>query len=301
MPAQRVASVRRRRLGEALRQLRETSGLSAEMVARRLSWSASKVSRIETARISVRSSDVRRLLKLYRADERLTEGLLALAAEAAARGWWEDFPEIHQTDLSVFIAMEDEAESAAYFQSDVVPGLLQTEDYARELILGWGEIVPLPPKTLSLRLQVRLRRQRLLQPPRCLPLSVVLDESVLLRRIGSPSTMARQLDRLVELAALPNVTLRVLPLDGNHGASIGSFTLLEFSSAYDVAFPPLVHIESATATHAQDEATTHEYRLAHQWLVDHSLTPEDSTKRISAIIDQWSTTKNNRTHPGKSP
>ncbi len=288
MPVLQIPSVRRQRLGVALRRLRVGTGLSAEVVGRRLRWSASKVSRIETARIGVSISDVRRLLRLYEADDQMTRDLLALAAEAGRPRWWDAYPELRQTERDVLISLEDEAASVLTFQADVVPGLLQTEDYARSLVNGWSRVKPVPPEMSSRQLAVRMARQRILQPPRSLPICVVLDESVLLRRIGQVATMAGQLKRLVEIAELPNVTLRILPLDGDHGAGLGSFILLEFDSQHGVDLPAVVYYENITSTISQDEEDAHDYRLAHQWLTNHSMEPEDSIERVTAIAhDRW--------------
>lgn len=291
MSRSQAPSVRRQRLGVALRKLREERGLTADKAGYRLGWSASKISRIETAGISVRVSDVAQMLKLYRAGEPLSQELIALAREAARPGWWEDYPEIRQQDLSAYIALEDEASALFCFQSDIVPGLFQTEQYARSLIKGWDEVIRLPPSTLARRLEVRMRRQQLLRPPRSLPVTAVLDEAVLLRRIGDRRTMVGQLERLMRLAKESNITIRVLPLDGNHGAAIGSFTILRFDPENDIEFPDWVHVESATAVHAQDEPVTHEYRLAFEWLKDQSWDREASLARIAQAIQHWASLK----------
>jgi len=289
--ALQAPSVRRQRLGVALRRLRDRAGLTTELVGRRLGWSASKVSRIETARIGVSVSDVRRLLKLYGADAQMADDLLMLASQAKGRGWWDSYPEVHFAEVSAFIALEDEASSVRQFQTELVPGLLQTEEYARCLIEGWGAIMPTTsPATMARRLEVRTIRQRLLEQPRSLPISLVLDESVLLRRIGSPGTMVRQMVHLAELATLPNVALHVLPLGGEHTVGPGSFVLLEFPSVYDVALPPVVYTETIIgAANLQDDDATHVYRLCHDLLVSHSLDTAESISRISKLAQRhWS-------------
>lgn len=287
MPTSRAPTVRQLRLGAALRRLREDQSLSAEQVGLRLRWSASKVSRIENARIGARESDVKRLLKLYRAEERVLHELLGLARAADSKGWWADFPEL-RGDMAEYIAMEDEADSVIAFESQVVHGLLQTEEYAHCLILGWDEVISRPPGAIRQDLAVRLRRQQLIQPPRSLRLSVVLDEAVLLRRVGDAGVMRRQLDHLVELSGLPNIELRLLPLDADHGAALATFTVLQYASAYEVMFPDVVHTESRTAVLSQDETMTHEYRRAFDWLSKHSLEPERSTEAIRRISDdRW--------------
>lgn len=275
MPTSQAPSVRRRRLGVALRRMREGSGLSAETVGRRLRWSASKVSRIETARIGVREADVKRMLKLYRAEDHALTELLALAREAASPGWWTRYPGL-PPDQAAYCALEDEADVALAYEAQIVPGLLQAEDYARRLILGWAEIVPVPPAVVERDLQVRMKRQELLRAPRSLRLSVILDEAVLLHRIGGAAIMRRQLERLVELAGLPNVELRILPLGADHSAALHAFTLLEFAPSFEVTFPSVVHSESHPMSLVQDETVTHEHHRVFDWLTQRSLTPAES-------------------------
>ncbi len=162
----------------------------------------------------------------------------------------------------------------------MIPGLLQTDDYARCLILGWAEIVPAPPSVIERDLQVRMKRQELLREPRSLRLSVILDEAVLRHRVGDSAVMRRQLERLVELAGLPNLELRVLPLDADHSAALHGFTLLEFAPSFEVTFPDVVHSESHPLSLVQDETVTHEHRRVFDWLTQRSLTPEDSVHLI---------------------
>lgn len=271
--------MRRRRLGVALRRMREDTGLSTETVGRRLRWSASKVSRIETARIGVRESDVKRMLRLYQAEDHAQTELLALAREAARPGWWTHYPGL-PTDQAAYCALEDEADLALAYEAQLVPGLLQTEDYARCVILGWAEIVPVPPAVTERDLQVRMKRQELLAVPRSLRLSAILDEAVLLHRIGDAKIMRRQLERLMEIARLPNVELRILPLDADHSAALHAFTLLEFAPSFEVTFPAVVHSESHPLSLVQDETVTHEHRRVFDWLTQRSLTPDDSVHLI---------------------
>ncbi|WP_346046965.1 helix-turn-helix transcriptional regulator [Actinomadura chokoriensis] len=285
MPTSQAPSVRRRRLGVALRRMREDSGLSTETVGRRLRWSASKVSRIETARIGVRESDIKRMLRLYQAEERALTELLALAREAAEPGWWTHYPGL-PNDQAAYCALEDEADIALAYEAQVVPGLLQTADYARCMITGWAEIVPAPPTVIERDLQVRMRRQELLRAPRSLHLSVILDEAVLLHRVGDAAIMRRQLGRLVELADLPNMKLRILPLDADHSAALHAFTLLEFAPSFEVTFPAVVHSESHPLSLVQDETVTYEHRRVFDWLAQGSLTPADSVRLIRRTAER---------------
>jgi transcriptional regulator with XRE-family HTH domain len=288
MPSSRAPTVRQRRLGAALRQLRDSAGLSSQQVGSRLGWSASKVSRLETGRTGAHESDIGRLLELYGPDERQRGELLALARDAEQTGWWADYPEIRD-DVAAFIALEDEADSAYYMEAQVIPGLLQTKEYARHVIQGWNVLATLPPQTIERHIEVRMRRQRVLDPPHSLRISVVLDESALLRRIGDAGIMARQLDHLVNELARPNVTLQVLPLDGLHEPVLGeSFILFDFPVTNGFVFPTALHTESLITTDSQDETVIHMHRLAFKNLAAHSLSQEESIEIIRAARIRWS-------------
>ncbi|REE98175.1 helix-turn-helix domain-containing protein [Thermomonospora umbrina] len=288
MATSRAPTVRMRRLGAELRRLREERGLTGDGVAETLGWSPSKVSRVENARIGTRVSDVHRLLELYKVDVSHVGEVLALAEEAGRRGWWAQYSDI-PADYAAFVALEDEADSALQCESQVMPGLLQTEDYARHVIQGWNAIATITPQAIARRVEVRMRRQELLTRPGPLNLSVVLDESVLLRRVGDRATMRGQLSRLLDTALLPNVDVRILPFDALHQPIVGeSFILLEFSPAYDVTFPDVVHTESLTATQSQHESVTHSYRLAWESLSRQTLDDEESLERIAQIArERW--------------
>lgn len=239
-------------------------------------------------RISVRVADVAMLLRLYQATEQQTRELTTLAHVAARPGWWESYTEIHNNELSAFIALEDDASHIRYFEADVFPGLLQTERYARHLIESAGRLYALPPPTLATRLEVRLRQQELLHPPRSVLVSALLDEAVLLRRVGADAVMTEQLRHLERLARLPNVRLRVLPLDVDHGAGLCSFTMLEFDSAWDVDFSPILYVDSAVGMLAQEETVAHQHRLAHDELWRIALSDDRSVELIRRTArERW--------------
>jgi transcriptional regulator with XRE-family HTH domain len=286
MSAARVPTVPQQRLGAALRQLRDDRGFSSEEVGEQLGWSASKISRIETARIGTRVSDVRTLLDLYGVEEHRREELLGLTYEAGRKGWWASYVDL-PPEYAYFIALENEADSVLEYDNHVVPGIMQTEEYARQVIFGSNAFTVSGPKSLARRLHVRMRRQRLLQPPRSLRMSVVIDESVLLRRIGDNTTMADQLAHLIELVQLSNVSLRVLPLSGIHSPIVGPFTLLRFAPFYDIDFPDTVYLESVSAAYSQVERVTHEYRLAFTSLAEQALSPRESIQLISRSQRRW--------------
>ena len=155
-------TVRRRRLAAELREIRESKGRSGETVAAALRWSPSKISRYERAKTGLRPKEVERLLDYYQITGQRREMLLALAEDAAQKGWWEDFSDILSEDYQQFIGLEHEAASIAIWHVDVVPGLLQTEEYARNIISSYSRVEPNAPGMIGRMVRVRMRRQQVL-------------------------------------------------------------------------------------------------------------------------------------------
>ncbi|MGK5554878.1 helix-turn-helix domain-containing protein [Actinomadura kijaniata] len=278
----RTPSVRRRRLGIELRRLRELRGQTVEEVAIRLHWSPSKLSRIETARISVRISDVCSLLDHYGVDDPRRSEMLALAHSATRQGWWNAYEKDLHPVFAAFIALEDEASSMFQHSTYTVPGLLQSNAYARSVLASARSVEgTLSPQTLETRVTVRMHRQSVLHrdnPPR---LSGVIDESVLLRVMGSQKIMREQLFRLVELAESPDIELRVLPLAVPHAPILGTtFNLLRFSPAYDVTFPDVVHLEGIEPIEITNDAATYLYLVSWHTLRSCALSRERSAERL---------------------
>ncbi|MFI0447600.1 helix-turn-helix domain-containing protein [Actinomadura sp. 6N118] len=287
MSASPRPSVRQRRLAAELRRLREERQLTGDDVAAELSWSTAKVSRIENARTGARISDVRRLLRLYEVNGPHHDELIALAEDAAEKGWWEAFPSIGP-EYAQLIALEADARKALCWENLVVPGLLQTESYAREVISGWQIVDTLTPQEIQRRIEVRMRRQQVVErQPRPLELQVVLDEAVLRRRIGDAAVMIEQVSHLLRMSTLPHVEILVLPLDAQQRILGGSFTLLEFPPLYDAPFPDTVHTESLTLHYLEDERETNMYRLAHHHMRQTALPPEESRLLLDQTRDWW--------------
>jgi len=217
-------TLRRRQLGQELRRLREAAGTTIDQVAERLNCSASKISRIETGQSGVSSREVRDILAAYEVEGELAEWLVEMAREAKQRGWWQ----LYGTVLtSAYVGLEAAAAELRSFEPLVIPGLLQTEEYARAMVLaGWPDM---STEEVEQRIRVRMKRQSLLFQDDPLQLSIILDEAALRRPVGGIDAMRRQLDKLVNAAGLPHVTLQVLPLSaGAHGGMDGAFTILLF-------------------------------------------------------------------------
>src|ERR1700735_3729658 len=195
-------TVRRRRLAAELREIRESRGKSGDTVAAALRWSASKISRYELARTGLKPREVARLLDYYEVTGSRRALLLALAEDAAQKGWWQEFGDSLSEDYQQFIGLEHEATSMAIWHVDVVTGLLQTEAYARHIIASYSRVEPITPGMIGRLVRVRMKRQQVLDREE-LQLSVVLDESVLLRRVGDDSVMYEQLQRLAQDADRP--------------------------------------------------------------------------------------------------
>jgi transcriptional regulator with XRE-family HTH domain len=217
-------TLRRRQLGQELRRLREAAGSTIDQVAERLNCSASKISRIETGQSGVSSREVRDILAAYQVEGIQAEALVEMAREAKQRGWWQ----LYGTVLtSAYVGLEAAAAELRSFEPLVIPGLLQTEAYARAMVLaGWPNM---STEEVEQRIRVRMKRQSLLYQDDPLQLSIVLDEAALRRPVGGIDAMRRQLTKLLNASELPHVTLQVLPLSaGAHGGMDGAFTILLF-------------------------------------------------------------------------
>ena len=283
MPDYGSPTVRRRRLAAELRRLRERAGFTGDEVAERLGWSGSKISRIETHRIGIRRTDLERLLNLYQVNAAYREQIQALLNEAAASSWLESLITGFPADYATYLYAEAEADAVWIWDPQIVPGLIQTDAYARRVLAGYQEMFKLPPGDAERRIEIRRRRQTQLferDPP--LGLSVVIDESTLSRRFGNNQVMREQLLRLEELAALPNVTLQVLPLAGRHPIGTGAFSYLHFDPVHDVPLGDMVEVEHLTgAYYLEGDEPVFRYRVTFESLTATAADKEQSRAMIS--------------------
>jgi hypothetical protein len=232
-------TIRRRRLGAELRRRRESVGITIEVVADRLECSTSKISRIETGHTSATPRDVRDLLEIYGVRDDAAEELIQIAREARQKGWWHPYSTVL---TGAYVGLEAAARSVRAYEQQVVPGLLQTEEYAKAMIRAARPDITVDE--VERRVRVRLGRQSLLTQDDPLDLWVVLDEAVVSRPVGGHSVMRTQLERLVQASTLPNVTLQVLPFEaGAHAGMDGTFAILDFPEQGD---PDVVYAENAT-------------------------------------------------------
>ncbi|MFI6805346.1 helix-turn-helix domain-containing protein [Streptomyces luteogriseus] len=275
-------AVRRRKLGAELRALRTSAGLTSGEAARLVGWHQSKVSRIETGTSGVKPADVRLLLDAYGvADSQLRELLTVLAGSDDSDGrhhWWHAYRGVLPPTYRDFISLESQAGAMRTLETTVVPGLLQTPEYARAVTRAAVE--GLPEDRLDTLVEVRLARQDVLRADPPLELSAVLDEAVLRREVGGPGVMARQLERLVEAAWLPQVRLQVLPFAaGAHIGVTGPFVIFSFSSTSDLDVVVLDHLTSSLYLERKEDLQA--YTEAFNALQIHALSPEDSLDFIA--------------------
>ena len=242
MPSAEVSSTQRRRLRTVLRQLRTEAALTQEQVAGEMDWSLSKVIRIETGAVSVSVNDVRALLTLYSVTDRSrADGIIELARVARQRPWWYAYREHYSPAFQSYLDLEAGAAVLKFFHPAMIPGLLQTEDYARAAIAATA-FAHEADERVDLDVDVRQRRQRAIfdqpNPPRMV---VVLEEPALRRPLGGTATMRGQLRRLLEVQELPHADLHVLPFTADVvGGSFGQFIILEFDDEDD---PPAVYLD----------------------------------------------------------
>jgi transcriptional regulator with XRE-family HTH domain len=282
-------TVRRRRLAAELRRLRERANLTGDQVAEHMGWSASKVSRLENAHTPPRAPEIRKLLALYGAEDR-TADLLELAREAqTSTGWWESYSQTLSPEYATLIGLEVEATATMSWAPLIVPGLLQTSDYAREVTNGLVEgIAPISPAETRRRVEARLARQQVLTRDNPLQFSAILDESVLFRRFGDRTVMQSQIKRLLELSERANITLRILPLDGPHPIGTGAFVLLQLDEVRDVTHRDVVYLEHLTGGRVvEEEEESFTYRRTFARLSDLALDEAKSQKMIASAHDTW--------------
>jgi transcriptional regulator with XRE-family HTH domain len=282
-------TVRRRRLAAELRRLR--GARTGTTVAVALGWSPAKVSRYELGQGSFPLEEIEKLLDYYGVTEPRRAQLLDLAAEANERAWWNDYADALSPEYMEIIGLEAEAASALVWQAVAIPGLLQTEAYARAVHTAHQRAVLMPPPgVFERRVAVRMLRQDVLvtrTPP--LQLSAVIDESVLLRTTGSGDVMDVQLRHLAEMSRLPNIDLRILPLESETSLKADSFLVFGFSP--DGESSKLGDVVSTEGVRdelrIEGETDTYMFRLIFNAFADAALSPEESRELILEKARHW--------------
>jgi transcriptional regulator with XRE-family HTH domain len=284
MNARAGATVVRMLVGHQLRRLREAAGVTADQAGDEIRASRAKISRMESGRVGFKARDVADLLTLYGVTGgQMRAQILELARRAKTPGWWAAHGDILPGWFGAYLGLEAAASVIRTFELQFVHGLFQTEDYARAVTMLGDQAAP--DWEIDSRVSVRMKRQDLLtaaDPPRVWS---VMDETALRRPVGGREVMRAQLHHLLEIAALPQVSLQVVPFaHGGHAAAGGSFTILRFA---EPALPDVVYIEHLTsALYLEAPADLDHYLHVMDHLSAEALTPAATSRYIKKIISQ---------------
>jgi len=262
MPNTPGPTVRRRRLGAELRRLREAREITVDQAGEHIHRSGPTISRMETGQFRFVTRNVADLLDLYGlTDPEQRQALLALTKETRKPAWWHSYGDVVPRWFQVYIGLEAEAYAISTFEPTLVPGLLQTEDYARAVIRAASP--ELPAAEVDRVVKLRMDRQKILAADPPAQLWAILDEAVIRRHVGSPTIMGRQLERLLEASEQPGITIQVVPFAaGAHAGMVSSFTILGFADT-DGA-PETVYIEAPTGSLYLEKPT--EVRRYEVWM-----------------------------------
>ncbi|MFC4535975.1 helix-turn-helix domain-containing protein [Sphaerisporangium dianthi] len=273
-------SLRHHEVATRLRALRMDAGLTMKEAARRLECSVAKISRLETAARGVIPRDVRDLCAIYGADPAEAAALVAMAREARASEWWEEYPDER---FRTFIGHEADAVSIFSYDTSIFPGIVQTPEYARAIIKGVAEGIN--DDSLAKRVELRMRRQEILHkenPPR---LHIIVDESALHRRVGDHQVMHVQLSHLLIIAAHPHVTLQIIPFSaGAHKGLNETFSLLEM----DDPIPDVIYQEvGSRIEYFRKEKEIQAYRQLIEHLCAAALRHDSSCALIEEVSQKY--------------
>lgn len=270
-------TARRLVLGSQLRRLREASGISREDAGYTIRGSGSKISRLELGRVGFKERDVVDLLNLYGVtDEAEHESFLDLVRRSNEPGWWHRFNDLMPSWFQDYVGLEESASRIQTYEIQFVPGLLQTEKYARAVaIQGRPEF---PADELDRRVRLRMQRQKLFTQPKAPRLWAVIDESVLHRPIGGQEVLREQIQFLLDATAMSAVTLQILPFELGRSGAEGAFTILRFA---EPELPDIVYLEhlcGALYLDKPDEVEVYS-KVSHRLAVD-AQTPEETRKTL---------------------
>jgi transcriptional regulator with XRE-family HTH domain len=268
-------------LGTQLRSFREAAGITPERAGYAIRASRSKISRLENGRVKLKSRDVTDLLTLYGVtDEGARSKFLALAGQSNSPDWWTKYSDILPDWFETYLGLEAAASTIRTFEVQFVPGLFQTEDYARA-VTRFGR-KSAPPEEVERRVALRLKRQDLLSRPNPPTIWSVMDEAVLRRPVGGCAVMRAQFQHLIEMAELPHVSLQVVPFaNGGHAAESGSFTVLRFEER---DLPDVVYLEQLTgAVYLDQRADVEQYLEVVDELSSAAPTPAETVRFIDQV------------------
>ena len=271
-------------LGAQLRRLREAAGITPDQAGYEIRASRSKISRMETGQVGFKMRDVTDLLTLYGVTgEQARTRYLSLASQSSRPDWWAKYSDILPDWFENYLGLESASSTIRTFEIQFVHGLFQTEDYARAVTRLGHQAAP--AAEIERRVRLRVKRQDLLaraNPPR---IWSIMDEAVLRRPVGGAAVMRAQLHHLIEVAAVPQVTLQVVPFAcGGHAGASGSFTVLRFE---DQDLPDVVYIEQLTgAAYLEQRADVEHYLEVMDQLSGEALTPAATTRFIEQVAKE---------------
>jgi transcriptional regulator with XRE-family HTH domain len=276
-------TVRRRQLMAELKRLREAAELTQDDVAQQLDWHPTKVMRIETGRTAPHPNDVRLMVDLYGMSDRdQVAALVKLARDARQRGWWYSYRDILLNRYDFFIGLESEASSIRDFELAMIPGLLQTADYARALM--HGDSPELSHEEVERRVEVRMTRQQVLVKEDHPQLWAILDEAAVRRVVGGPAVMRGQLEQLVAASGQGRTTIQVVPYEaGAHPGQAGPFIVLGFAEPSEA---DVVYMETVGGNLYVDKpGEVHLYTIAFDHLRALALSPADTRAMLRAAAN----------------
>lgn len=280
--AEPIPTVRQYRLAQSLRELRSEAKMTQEQVAARMDWHVSKLFRLENARSPrVNWLDIQGLLDLYGVGSPQREALIQLAKDAKKRGWWTNYQDVF---TGSFVALEDEATHVRYYSPELVPGLFQTERYARAVIQALRPTYD--AQSIERRVEARMARQEIFSREKPLHLDFILNEAVLRRAVGGSAVMSEQLRALKELVGGSTATLRLLPFtSGAHTAMEGAFTIFSFPNE---EYPDVVYIEGMMGDlYLESVESVARYRQAFDRLEHGSLPPTETIDTIDTLMKEY--------------
>ncbi|SFS51411.1 helix-turn-helix domain-containing protein [Saccharopolyspora flava] len=276
-------TVRRRRLAAELRRLRAHSEVTQQQAASHLGCTQAKIGRFETAKRSPSVGDVSALLDFYGVDSAEREKLINLARDARKRGWWHSYSDVLPEWYETYVGLEAEASSIHTYESEAIPGLLQTREYAYAITKS--TLIRAHDAEIGRRVDLRIQRQERVTGDNPLELWAVVGEAALRRRVGGDGVLRRQLEHMLKLGQLPNVTLQVMPLDaGAHPAQAGPFVILRYSNHID---PDVVYLETHVGgLYLEREIELTNYATMMDHLRAHAVDPEGSVDFIQQRIGE---------------
>ncbi|OLT12921.1 transcriptional regulator [Pseudonocardia sp. CNS-139] len=272
-------------LGTQLRRLREGAGITREAAGDAIRASHAKISRLELGRVGIKERDIEDLLTLYGVTEPAERAeYLALVHRANAPGWWQQYGDLLPTWFEMYLRLEQAAAFIRTYQVQFIPGLLQTEEYARSVILVAHRSES--ADEIDRRVFLRVERQKMLQEPGSPKLWAVVDEAALSRPFGAASTMRAQLQHLLEMSEQPNVILQVLPFHlGAHAAAGGPFTILRFA---EPDLPDIVYLEQLTsAVYLDKRPDVENYLAVMEQVTVQAETPERSKDMLHQLLKEF--------------